>query len=149
MKTIKNLKVNTPKTISKLESLGVEIEFTAENEDTSPFDMLEESDSAQRVCEDFDSGNEAAWFSAKVTLRYKGIEADDYLGCCSYRSFKEFTTARKDYYLDMINQCINQINKEVESNNWHTQKSWNVRKAKQLIAPYNLHIVSSLSVHEL
>ncbi len=74
------------------------------------------------------------------------FEADDYLGCCSYGSFKEFTSAKKDYYVDMIRQSIDQINKEIESNNAATQRAWDIRRAKNLLAPYNLCVASVLQI---
>ena len=126
--------------VEKLENLGVIIEFTPEEEEIAP-DYEEEE--IQAIADKYNSGNMAAWFCAKVTVKCRDLEETDYLGCCSYNSFKEFTTTDKDYYMDMINSCINQINKGIEWQNNDTQKWWNIRKAKNLLSPYGLHIVSS------
>lgn len=126
--------------VEKLEDLGVIIEFTPEEEEISP-DYEEEEN--QAIADKYNSGNMAAWFCAKVTVTYRDLEGTDYLGCCSYNSFKEFTTTDNDYYMDMINQCINEINRQVQSINFGVQRMWNIRKAKNLLAPYGLHIVSS------
>jgi pantothenate synthetase len=126
--------------VEKLESLGVIIEFTPEEEEMQP-DYEEEEN--QAIADKYNAGNMAAWFCAKVTVTYKELSGTDYLGCCSYNSFKEFTTTDKDYYMDMINQCINEVNRQVESINFGTQRHWNIRKAKNLLRPYGLHIVSS------
>ena len=141
--------LNSIKDVPNLEKLGVEIEFDPQEEEISPLDIFEDATDVEMVCNDYNNGNRAAWFCAHVIVRYKGMESDDYLGCCSYSSFKEFTTADNDYYVSMINQCIQQINKEIESANFHTQRAWNIRKAKNLIAPYNLYIVSTLEVNSI
>lgn len=147
MKQIPNLK--SIKDIPKLEKMGVVIEFDPQEEDINIFDQFDDNDTAQEVADRYNSGNFAAWFCAHVIVKYRGFEADDYLGGCSYRSFKEFTNTDNDYYMAMINQCIDQINKDVQFANSETCKFWNIRKAKQLIAPYGLHVVSTLSIHPL
>lgn len=147
MKTLQLL--SSIKDVPNLEKLGVEIEFDPQQEEISPLEMFEDAADVEMVCNDYENGNMAAWFCAHVIVKYKGFAADEYLGCCSYKSFKEFTTADNDYYMIMINQCIQQINKEIEDANFHTQKFWNIRRAKNLIAPYNLYIVSTLELHSI
>ena len=129
--------------IELLKSLNVDVIFTPEEEEENPFDQFEEKEVAEKICKEYDKGNFAAWFCAKVTVKYRDMEETDYLGCCSYNSFNEFTNADEDYYCDMVNNCINQINKEIQAANEDTRKKWNIRKAKNLIAPYNLYIVSN------
>jgi hypothetical protein len=147
MKTIQ--KLTSIKQIKDLEKIGVVIEFTAEEEEISPSDNMEDQECINYVIEQYNSGNMAAWFCAKVEVKYKGFEAEDYLGCCSYKSFNEFTTMDKEYYMDMINQCIEQINKDILLHNAEIQKASNIRCAKKLIAPYNLFIVSSNQLQTL
>lgn len=132
--------------VEKLEDLGVIIEFTPEEEEISP-DYEEEEN--QAIADKYNSGNMAAWFCAKVTVQYRDLEGTDYLGCCSYNSFKEFKSEENGYYQDMINQCINEINRQVQSINFGVQRQWNIRKAKNLLAPYGLHIVSSNQLQTL
>lgn len=53
----------------------------------------------------------SAWFSAKVCI-FKDAEelATEYLGCCCYKTSKEFyTTYRGDYFADMVLACAEQI----------------------------------------
>jgi hypothetical protein len=55
-----------------------------------------------------ESGDIYAWFTAKVTVRDdKGNEATDCLGCCNYRDADDFRMG--GYYLDMIHECIHQL----------------------------------------
>ena len=48
------------------------------------------------------------WFSAHVEVRKAGIVlSDQYLGCCSYLTVKEFyTTYKNDYYAQMVDEGI-------------------------------------------
>src|SRR5688500_7160137 len=97
--------------IKRLEDLGDEIEFEREEEEISPEDGLYTDEQANYVREQYNNGNEYAWFSAKVTVKYKGFEATDYLGCCSYKSEKDFKQ-NSGYYKDMVMTCISEINKD-------------------------------------
>lgn len=144
MKTLSE--VTSKEDIQALELNGVEIEFTPEECDISPSDSFELEEDIKRIVESYNSGNMAAWFTAKVTVKYRGLEADDYLGGCSYRSFKEFTDGVNDYYGDMINQCIRQINNYISSNNKEIQKNWNLRRAKNLVSSYGYMIISKSAI---
>ena len=145
MKTLTNL--NSIKDIPTLEGLGVLIEFEPQEEDMIP--DFENEEDIKEVERKYNAGNMAAWFCAKVTVTYKGLTAEDYLGGCSYNSFKEFTEIDNDYYMDMINTCINEINRQVQSVNFGTQRKWNIRKAKNIINPYDLYIVNSKELQTL
>lgn len=96
----------------------VEIYLTAEPEDI-PFEghfdsgepELDKKDEAN-IARELDRGNQWAWCTAHVKVVFKGIiEADAYLGACSYNNEKEF----KDdgYYDDMVSECLNEINKKL------------------------------------
>jgi len=55
-----------------------------------------------------ESGDQWAWFTAKVTVRDShGREASDYLGCCCYGDARDFKLG--GYYLDMIKACVDEI----------------------------------------
>jgi hypothetical protein len=55
-----------------------------------------------------ESGDVYAWFTAKVSVRDdKGNEASDYLGACCYEDEADFKQGL--YYLDMIEECIKQL----------------------------------------
>jgi len=47
-----------------------------------------------------------------VVGKYKGLEADDFLGGCSYESEEHFRTC--DYYADMRNTVYQNIIKQLE-----------------------------------
>mgnify|MGYP007031187622 CR=1 FL=1 len=60
--------------VEKLESLGVIIEFTPEEEEMQP-DYEEEEN--QAIADKYNAGNMAAWFCAKVTVTYKELSGTD------------------------------------------------------------------------
>lgn len=61
-----------------------------------------------------EAGDLYAWFTAKVSVRdNQGREASDYLGCCCYQDEKDFKSG--GYYLDMIEECIRQLEMEDEN----------------------------------
>ena len=144
MKKIENLLsiLNIP----EAEKQGIIIEFEAQEEDLDVRGQIEDEKEIQNICDSYNRGNLCAWFCAKVTVKYRGYEEDDYLGGCSYSSFDEFLKTDNDYYLQMINDCIDQINKYIESENTDIQKRWNIRRAKNLIKDYDLFIVPNLKM---
>jgi hypothetical protein len=141
MRTISN--IESVSQIPELEKMGVKIEFTPENEDTDITGYFEEQNIIQ-IQNKYNSGNMAAWFCAKVEVSFRGISETDYLGCCSYNSFKEFESDESGYYVDMINNCITQINKQINSNNFQIQKSWNIRRAINLVQPYGYYVFQAV-----
>ena len=52
-----------------------------------------------------------AWFTAKVSMWRDGVElAADYLGACCYKTEAEFYTLyRDDYFRDMVNTCLQEV----------------------------------------
>jgi len=142
MKTIQNIQLVAQ--IADLEKIGVEIEFTPENEDVSPSDNIDDQETINYIIDQYNNGNEAAWFCAKIEVRYKGVEGTDYLGCCSYKSFKQFQSDGSGYYVDMINQCINQINSDIESRNEQIKEAWDIRRAKNLVKPYGYDVFQAV-----
>lgn len=140
-------KLESIKDIQRIEALGVMIEFEPQEEDIAP--DFDDEELAKEVCRRYSNGNMASWFCAKVSAKYRGLEADDYLGCCSYGSFKEFLTMEKYYYMDMINKCIEQINRDIDFANLETQKWWDVRRAKNLVGKHGMFVVSTLQINAL
>lgn len=63
------------------------------------------------IAEDLSNGNEWAWCAVRVTCTaFDGaIKATDYLGCCSYKSRKDFIE-NSGYYDDMVYTCLDQLN---------------------------------------
>lgn len=59
------------------------------------------------------NGNVWAWASVELKGKYKGLEVSDYLGCCSYKSEKDF---KKDgYYDDMKSEVYRMIIEKLKS----------------------------------
>jgi hypothetical protein len=145
MKTLKQVK--TKKDITDLERIGVVIEFEPLEEDINIFDQFDNEKDAQKVADRYNAGNMAAWFCAHVTVKYRGMNGDDYLGCCSYKDFADFTQVKTGfYYPDMINQSINQINREIMERNAETNKQLAIRTAKNLIRPYGYSIIKNTDI---
>lgn len=59
---MKTLKFKSLKDVSKLENLGVEIEFDPQEEDVNVYDQYDNEDMANDVCRQYENGNGAAWF---------------------------------------------------------------------------------------
>lgn len=146
---MKTLKFKSLKDIPKLEAIGVSIEFDPQECDIQPSDCMDNDDSINYVVDAVNNGSFSAWFAAHVIVKHKGFEEDDYLGGCSYKSFKQFTGEKKGYYQDMIHSCIDRINQSIEFNNEQICRRWAIRKAKNLIAPYGLFIVSNREIPEV
>lgn len=93
----------------------VEFEFSMEEEWENVYTSFDFPEDAQYVIEDIASGNPFAWFCAKVTasvqLGDRQFSASDYLGCCSYKSEKDFMDS--GYYEDMELQALNQLTTEL------------------------------------
>lgn len=135
--------LNSIKQICDLEKLGANVKFSAENEELNPEDHFDNTEDVKYIIEQHEDGNPAAWFCAKVTVSYKDQTETEYLGCCSYNSFQQFTGEENGYYLDMINTCINEINRVIDSINFGIQRQWSIRRAKNILKPYDLFIAAS------
>lgn len=59
------------------------------------------------LIERLESGDDLAWFVARVSVRCSGLESYSYLGGCSYRSIEEFLA--DGYYADMVSECVSEI----------------------------------------
>jgi hypothetical protein len=54
------------------------------------------------------SGNDWAWCTIKITVKWNAFDCSTYLGCCSYDSEEDFI--KDDYYTDMVNEAIEGLN---------------------------------------
>jgi len=65
-----------------------------------------------------DNGNPWAWCTVKVTCYYDaglgGIEGEDYLGCCSYESERDFVES-SGYFEDMKAQSYADFVRNIEA----------------------------------
>lgn len=87
-----------------LECLPEEISFRG---NCSAIDEDTDREQEQRISDQLDSGNEWAWFTAKVTVRYGSYSSSGYLGACSYTSEAEF---RASEMADMVHmECVNLV----------------------------------------
>lgn len=70
-----------------------------------------------KSCEDWiqsqlEKGNEWAWCCVRVVGKWNDLVADDYLGCCSYESEKDFRQPG-GYFEGMRLNVIEDLNKKV------------------------------------
>lgn len=88
---------------------GITYKLCAEQDDISVRGnaLVSGDDDVDKKCEDrilarLDDGDVWAWVSVHVTAEIEGIEVegDDYLGGCSYASYKNFIRCN-DYWIDM------------------------------------------------
>lgn len=91
--------------IPTIEQVEFSIECLPEDTQVQGNAMFSGDNEADREAEEniiqkLDNGNEWAWCTVRVVARHKGIEGDDYLGCCSYDSEKDFIE-NSGYYQDM------------------------------------------------
>ncbi len=124
---------------------GVEIEFEAEPEDMSISDSFSDERDVKYIIRQLERGNDYAWFCAKVTVKYKGYEATDYLGGCSYESEKDFKE-HSGYYIDMIQQCIDQINNDVTGHNNAVCKAFKTRQLKQMAESLGFIVIPKTAI---
>jgi hypothetical protein len=89
---------------------GLMVVFEAVEEDLDFQDHFSEEEDVKWIENQLNYGNMSAWFCAKLTVKLDGtdLEATDYLGGCSYKSFEEFTDT-KDYFGDMIDTATNEL----------------------------------------
>ena len=66
-----------------------------------------------RILRQLENGNQWAWCTIEVKASYKGLTASDFLGCCSYKSQKDF---EKDvYYVDMKKQAFDSLIEQIKT----------------------------------
>lgn len=103
--------------LDKLRSLAT-VELECIPEDTSVRGNAScidpETDKANEdwIIKQLESGNDWAWFTARVSASYAGVEGSDYLGQCSYRSEKDFLTG--GYYGDMVDTALRELANKLE-----------------------------------
>lgn len=99
----------------EINNAGIKIVFDALCENSRISDDYPDQEDIDRITEQYESGNDAAWFLARVKLEFDGIESDtEYLGCCSYDSFDEFTSDNNGYFDDMLLTCYKSLKAKFE-----------------------------------
>jgi hypothetical protein len=117
---------NKMKFVTKHE--GYDIYFQAEKEFVPmKKHFMEECDFSK---EDYASlvASKSKWFCARVVAMVDGTElGETFLGCCSYKTHKEFyTTHFNGYFKDMMEEAVNEANDRLPS----VLKDMKVRAAK-------------------
>lgn len=101
----------TIKTFAQAEDMAVRGNCIASGDDK--YDTRVEN----RIIKRLDNGDLSAWFCARVVAYKAGVElAEDYLGGCSYKSFKDFLKAG-DYHSDMIATVIDRAKETIAAIN--------------------------------
>jgi hypothetical protein len=101
-------------TIRKLRRDEVTFTLEALDEDHGPedsFDAKEHADTIVDIRRRAADGDRWAWFCARVTASWNGIEAHDVLGGCSYDSEEDFL--RDECFDDMCDRALWILNEEV------------------------------------
>jgi hypothetical protein len=145
LKTHNNPNIQAKLLAAFLNVSGVTVEFEAENEDMSPSDMEFDEVNINYIEREFNRGNGYAWFCAKVTVRYRGYEAIDYLGCCSYKSERDFKE-NSGYYVDMIRQCVDEINKDITAHNNQVCTMFKTRRLKAMAAELGFIVIPKTAI---
>lgn len=96
---------------------GYEVLFEALPEEERPDGNFSEESDVEWVKKQLDEGNEAAWFTARVTVtdpetNEVGI---DYLGACSYKSFDDFLSKDSMYLEDMIEVAKKELEGKIKT----------------------------------
>jgi hypothetical protein len=114
---------------SSEEYKGFTITFQALIEDTPPeesFDTDVFADHIRAI-----HNGEVMYFCAKVTASFNGLElAQDYLGCCDYENYEDFTAEPSDYYADMRETVVEAAMAQMEEicEKFHALKQLNTKE---------------------
>lgn len=101
--------------IKKLTQADVIITIEAEPEGAAIDEsIIEDEKIVAKIKRDYESGNVWAWCSICVTCEYMGLQAEDYLGQCSYASKEDFIKT-SGYYEDMVKTCIEDLQKQLNA----------------------------------
>ncbi len=76
-------------------------------------DDAADKEAEESVRADLESGNGWAWCTVRVTGRWEGLKATDYLGGCSYKSEQDFCA--RGYYDDMRNTVLAELQEHAEN----------------------------------
>lgn len=74
-------------------------------------DDAEDRKAEDKIIRRLDKGNQWAWCTVKLVGRFKSLESVEYLGCCSYKSERDFVK-NSGYYDDMVDAIVFDINEQ-------------------------------------
>lgn len=89
------------------------VELTREEADTSYKDAGFDEEALAWVKAQLAAGNDWAWCDVKVTARIFGLEAETWIGQCSYESRKAFMDG--GYYEQLVDEVIAELAKMLEN----------------------------------
>lgn len=89
------------------------IELTREDADTSYKDAGFDEEALKWIKAELQAGNEWAWCDVKVTATLYGLEAETWIGQCSYESRKAFMAG--GYYEQLVDEVVEELAKQLES----------------------------------
>ena len=94
---------------------GFHVVFSVTQEDSHPRDCFDyEEEEMRELCEKIDSGV-YSWFAARVEAYKNGVLlGSDFLGGCLYDTPMQFVTSDSDYYLNMVDNAINEAKNTLE-----------------------------------
>jgi hypothetical protein len=100
----------------EIEDLSIEIEANIETSQiagncAATGDDNEDYRIASQIKRDLADGNDWAWCEVTVSAEYKGLTAEESLGCCSYDSEQGFKNS--DYYDQMVRECLESIQGQI------------------------------------
>ncbi len=79
----------------------------------SAIDPVTDRQTEKWIRDQLEAGNEWAWCMVRVRAFWKGLEANDYLGCCSYLGEADFRTPG-GYFDDMVSNTIDELTRMAE-----------------------------------
>lgn len=79
-------------------------EFTPIEGNCSAIDEETDAKTERWIKRQLDNGNQWAWCTVKVTVKWGKNIGNDYLGCCSYKSFEDFKNGV--YYEEMVENAF-------------------------------------------
>lgn len=96
-----------------------DVEFIIEHEpeetpiegNASAIDEDTDKEVVEWIRDQLSRGNTWAWCRVKVSAAWNGFIGSDYLGCCSYKSEKDFKAC--GYYVDMKVEALAALNREI------------------------------------
>lgn len=90
-----------------------DIKLDIEPEDQNYRNQFDDPTCVKWIADQLARGNEWAWCTVKVTASYKGLEASDYLGGCSYENRAAFVQGG-GYYDDMVTTALTELAQDLE-----------------------------------
>lgn len=88
-------------------SLACEVDQIEIRGNCSAIDPATDKETEEWIRSELNRGNDWAWCHVNVIATHDGYVGVDSLGCCSYKSEKDFRNG--PYYTDMVNQALTEL----------------------------------------